>query len=77
MHTCYKCVPCVSFTANYIVTDLINALRGNSSVKTLQRATINDAVFSVDPVYAPIDRLNSDHVICVYCRSMSVPPLYK
>jgi hypothetical protein len=34
-------------------------------------------VFSVDPTDAPIDWLDSDHVICVYCRSMSVPQLYK
>jgi hypothetical protein len=33
-------------------------------------------VFSVDPTDAPIDWLDSDHVICVYCRSMSVPRLY-
>jgi hypothetical protein len=34
-------------------------------------------VFSVDPTDPPIDWLDSDHVICVYCRSMSVPRLYK
>jgi hypothetical protein len=31
----------------YIVTDLINALTGNSSVNTAQHATIDEAVFSV------------------------------
>jgi hypothetical protein len=55
------------------VTDLINAFPGNSSVN----ATIEEAVFSVDPTDAPIDWLDTDHVICVYCRSMSVPRLYK
>jgi predicted acylesterase/phospholipase RssA len=34
-------------------------------------------VLSVDLTNAPIDWLDSDHVIRVYCRSMSVPPLYK
>jgi hypothetical protein len=34
-------------------------------------------VFSVDPIDAPADWLDSDHVICVYCRSMSVLRLYK
>jgi hypothetical protein len=32
-------------------------------------------VFSVDPTDAPIDRLDSDLVISVYSRSMSVPRL--
>jgi hypothetical protein len=58
------------------VTDLINALPGNSFVNTVQHATIEEAVFSVDPTDAPIDWLDSDHVICVYYRSMSVPRLY-
>jgi hypothetical protein len=39
----------------YNVTDLINALPGNSSVNTVQHATIEEAVFSVDPTDAPID----------------------
>jgi hypothetical protein len=34
-------------------------------------------VFSVDPTDAQIDWLDSDHVIYVYCRSMSLPWLYK
>jgi hypothetical protein len=54
---------------------LINALTGNSSVNTVQHATIEGAVFSVGPTDAPIDGLNTDHVICVYCKSMSVPRL--
>jgi hypothetical protein len=58
------------------VTDLINALPGNSSVNTGQHATIEEAMFSVDPTDAPIDRLDNDHVIYVYCMSMSVPWLY-
>jgi hypothetical protein len=60
-----------------IVMDLINALSGNSSVNTVQHAVIEEAVFSVDPTDAPVDWLDNDHVICVYCRSMSVPRLYK
>jgi hypothetical protein len=59
-----------------VATDLINALPGNSSVNKVQHATIEEAVFSVDPTDAPIDRLYSDHVIRVYCRSMSFPRLY-
>jgi hypothetical protein len=46
-------------------------------VNTVQHATIEEAVFSVDPTDAPIDWLDSNHVICVYCRSMSVPRLYR
>jgi hypothetical protein len=57
--------------------DLINALPGNSSVNMVQHATIEEAVFSVDPTDAPIDWPVSDHVICVYCRSVSVPWLCK
>jgi hypothetical protein len=60
----------------HIVTDLINALSGNSSVNTVQHGKIEEAVLSVDPTDAPIDWLDSDHVICVYCRSMSVSRLY-
>jgi hypothetical protein len=37
------------------VTYLINALPGNSSVHTVQHATIEEAVFSVDPAVAPKD----------------------
>jgi hypothetical protein len=52
--------------------DLINALPGYSSVNSVQHATIEEAVFSVDPTDAPIDWLDSDHVICVDYRSISV-----
>jgi hypothetical protein len=38
-----------------IVTDMINALPSNNSVNTIQHATIEDAVFSVDPTHVPID----------------------
>jgi hypothetical protein len=62
---------------HYNVTDLIKVLPGNSSVNTVQHATIEEAVFSVDPTGGPIGWLNCNHVICVYCRSMSVPRLYK
>jgi hypothetical protein len=57
--------------------DLINALPGNSSASMVQHATIEEAAFSVEPTNVPIDWLDSDHVIHVYCRSMSVPRLYK
>jgi hypothetical protein len=56
--------------------DLINALPDDSSVNMVQHAT-EEAVFSVVPTDAPTDWLDRDHVICVYCRSMSVPRLYK
>jgi hypothetical protein len=58
----------------HIVMDLFNPLPGNSSVNTLQH-TIEEAVFSVHPTDAPVDWLDSDHVICVYCKYMSVPRL--
>jgi hypothetical protein len=45
-------------------------------VNTVQQATIDEAVFPADPTDAPIDWVDSGHVICVYCRSMSVPLLY-
>jgi hypothetical protein len=54
-----------------IVKDLMNALPGNSSVNTVQ------AVFSLDSTYAPIDWLESDHVIvftvgpCPLCGCVS------
>jgi hypothetical protein len=60
----------------YTVRDLSRELPGNSSVNTVKHATIEKAEFSVDPTDAPIDWLDNDHVICVYCKSMSVPPLY-
>jgi rhodanese-related sulfurtransferase len=52
--------------------DLINALPGNGSVNAVKHATIEEAVSSVDPTDPPIDWLDTDHVICVYCRSMSM-----
>jgi hypothetical protein len=59
-----------------VVKNQINALPGNSSVNTIRHARIEEAVFSVDPTDEPVDCLDSDHVIYVYCRSMSVPLLY-
>jgi hypothetical protein len=44
----------------------------NSYVNTDQHATIEEAVFSVDPTDSPIYWLDIDQVICVYCRSMYV-----
>jgi hypothetical protein len=58
-----------------IIMDLITALSANSYVNKVQQATIREAVFSVDPTEALLDGLDSDHVICVYCRSISVPRL--
>jgi hypothetical protein len=37
----------------------------NSSLNTVQHATIEEAVSSVDPTDAPVDWQDSDHVICV------------
>jgi hypothetical protein len=51
---------------------LINALPGNSSVNTVHHAKTEEAVFSVGPTDAPIDRLDSDHVMCVYRGSLSL-----
>jgi hypothetical protein len=67
-----------NFISDYkrTVANLDNTLPGNSSVNTVQHETIEEAVFSVDPTDAPVDWLDSDHVICVYCRSMSDPRLY-
>jgi hypothetical protein len=55
-----------------IVTDLINVLPGNSSVNMVQHTTIGEAVFSADTIDMPIDWLDSNHMICVDCRSMSI-----
>jgi hypothetical protein len=63
-----KRISTVNYSPKYTVTDLINALPGNSSVNTVKHATIKEAVFSVDPTDSPIDCLESDHVVCVYCR---------
>jgi hypothetical protein len=60
-----------------IVMDLINVLPGNVSINTVQHATRDEAVFSVNLTNASVDWLDSDHMICVHCRSMSVPLLYK
>jgi hypothetical protein len=56
-----------------IVMDLIKALLRISSVNMVQHTTKEEAVFSVEPNDAPIDWMDSDHVIYVSCRSMSVP----
>jgi hypothetical protein len=62
----------VSSNKERISTDLINALPGNSSVNTVQHATIKEPGFSVDPTDAPVDWLDSDHVICVYSTTLVV-----
>jgi hypothetical protein len=46
-------------------------------VNTVQHATTEEAVLSVDPTDAPVDWLDGNRVICVYCRSVSIPRLYK
>jgi hypothetical protein len=46
--------------------DLINALPGNSSVNTVQHATVQEAVFSVDPTDKSIDWLDSNHGVCPF-----------
>jgi hypothetical protein len=48
-------------------------LPGNRYVNTVQHTTVEEAVFSADPTDAPIDWLDSDHVI--YYRYMPVPRL--
>jgi hypothetical protein len=58
---------CFEQICHNIVTDLMNASPSNSSVNTVQHATIEEAVFSVDPTDASIDWLDSDNVICVSC----------
>jgi hypothetical protein len=45
--------------------DLVNALPGNSSVNTVQHATIDEPVFSVGLTDAAIDWLGSDHMMCL------------
>jgi hypothetical protein len=39
--------------------------------------TTCDNMYSVNPTNAPIHWLDSDHVICVCCRSMFFPRLYE
>jgi hypothetical protein len=46
--------------------DLTNTLPCNSSLKTVQHTTIEEAVFSVDPTDVAVDWLDSDDMICVY-----------
>jgi hypothetical protein len=61
--------------AKNIVTDLIYALPSNRSVNTVQHATIEEAVSSVDPTDEPTDWLDSDHVMCllkVHVRSAAI-----
>jgi hypothetical protein len=76
-NACLCCLhsSCREQLCHNIVMDLINALPGNSFVNTMQHATIEKAVFSRSDQRA-IDWLDSDHVLCVYCRSMSVSRLY-
>jgi hypothetical protein len=50
---------------------MINASPGSSSVNTVQHETIEEAVFSVDLTDAPIDWLDSDHVM-MHVRSADI-----
>jgi hypothetical protein len=59
------------------ITDSVNELPGNSSVNTVKHGRVEEALFSVDPTDAPVDCLDNDHVIYIYCRSLSVRGLYK
>jgi hypothetical protein len=59
----------------YILTDLINALPGNSSVNTVQHATIEEAVFSVSAVTSRSGAWWSSDMCFLWC--VSVPWLYK
>jgi hypothetical protein len=58
-----------------IVTDMINALPGNSSVNMGQHATIGEVVFSVSAVTSRRGRWWSRDMCFLLC--MSVPSLYK
>jgi hypothetical protein len=62
---------------NDILTDLFNALPGNSTVNTAKRATIEEAVFSVRPTDAPIDWLDSDQVMCLLFAHVRSSAIYK
>jgi hypothetical protein len=57
-----------------IVTDLINTLQDNSSVNSVQHATIVEAVFSVSAVTSRSGVLSRD-MCFLWC--MSAPRLYK
>jgi hypothetical protein len=35
-------------------------------VNTIQHATMEEAVFSVDPTDAPTNWLDSDHILCIF-----------
>jgi hypothetical protein len=59
----------------YTVTDLINVLPGNSSVNTVQHATIVEAVFPVSAVTSRNSEWWSRDIYFLWC--VSVPWLYK
>jgi hypothetical protein len=62
--------------AEHIVTDLINALPGNSSVNKVQHARIEEVVFSVDPTNALIGWLDSDMCLLqVHVRKQTINQL--
>jgi hypothetical protein len=52
-------------------------LPSNSSVNSSQHATLEEAVISLVLTDVPVDWVVSDYMMCFYCRSMSVPSLYK
>jgi hypothetical protein len=51
--------------------DSINALPRNGSLNTVQHATIEIAVSSLDPTDVPVDWMDSNYVICVYIHIRS------
>jgi hypothetical protein len=48
----------------HIVTDLINTLPGNGSVKAVQHATIDEAVFSMSSAPRPVLVTDLTRVFC-------------
>jgi hypothetical protein len=60
---------------NSTVTERDSRILGRIVSKS--STTTSAVVFPVDSIDAPIDWLENDHAICVYCRSLSVSWLYK
>jgi hypothetical protein len=61
-------------TVQYVIEEAVFSASAVTSHDSGQRPR---DVFSVDPTNVPTDWLDNDHVICVYCRSMSILQLYK
>jgi hypothetical protein len=69
----YSSFNTINYNAN--VTDLINALPGNSSVKTVQKQQLGEAVFSVSALTSRSGGWWSRDMCLLWCAS--VPRLYK